>query len=168
MNSAQSIISPLDIRMKKFSDAVCKMRAAMNNVIIGLETIPFAAHPFQQKNATIMGALLRYKDDCNLSQILADAMLNEYDGTEYQRLLLDKAELIDRYTVRYNDTENNKIISVEYVVPHKNTPEINERWEKFASPHATIESLNDVNIYTNGNNDKIRILDITQIMVKDK
>ena len=168
MNSAQSMMNPLDSRMKKFSDGVCKMREAMDDIISGLEKIPFAAHPFQRRNATIMGALHRYKDEYNLSQIIVDAMLMEYDGSEYQCSLLDRAKLIDWYTVRYNDTENNKIISVEYVVPHKNTPEINERWKKFASPHTTLDSLNDINIYTNGNNDKIRILDITQIMVKDK
>ena len=154
--------SPLDRRMKKFADAIAKMNEAMSDVISGMEAIPFAFHPHQQKNAFIMG-VLRDKDECNLFQTISNTMLMEYDGTKYQLSLLEHAKLVDRYTVRYFDSNSKKITNVEYLVPHKNIPEINAKWKTFATPHATLDTLNDVNTYTNCNAN-IRIMDITQKM----
>ena len=121
--------SPLDRRMKKFADAIAKMNEAMSDVISGMEAIPFAFHPHQQKNAFIMG-VLRDKDECNLFQTISNTMLMEYDGTKYQLSLLEHAKLVDRYTVRYFDSNSKKITNVEYLVPHKNIPEINPGFSK--------------------------------------
>lgn len=154
--------SPLDRRMNKFADAIVKMREAMSDVMSGIEAIPIASHPFQSENNFIMGALLRYKDECNLHQIISNRMIMEYDGSEFQLNLLQKAKLVQTYTVRYNDIKSKKITSVDYIVPIKNTMQVNDKWGKLGFPHSTMYMLKDVKTYTNKNIENIKIMDITQ------